>query len=128
MEEEAAAAPPPEEAAPMEEPPLEAEDAMAPVEDMGMEDEEGENMEELGGVMDEMEGGTNEDESMNEDEMNELLKYYDEEKKPNLITQDMHLITESTIVRKQNKPMSPFGKKVLKAAFDNVTQKQKLDI
>lgn len=132
MEEEAAAAaPPPEEAAPMEEPPLEAEDAMAPIEDMGMEQEEGESMEELGGVMDEMEGetsGTNEDESMNEDEMDELLKYYDEEKKSNRITQDMHLITENTIVRKQNKPMSPFGKKVLKAAFDNVTQKRKLDI
>ena len=127
-EEAAAAAPPPEEAAPMEEPPLEAEDPMAPMEDINMGEEEGESMEELGGVMDEMEGGTNEDESMNEDEMDELLKYYDEEKKPNRIAQDMHLITESVIAKKQNKPMSPLGKKVLETALQKVSQKQNLDI
>lgn len=124
MEEEAAAAaPPPEEAAPMEEPPLEAEDAMAPVEDMGMEDEEGESMEELGGVMDDIEGvtgGTNEDEL----DTQSMLDYYEETRR-NLAA---HLITESVEVVNPKKTLSAFGKKVLKAAFDNVTQKQKLDI
>ena len=65
---------------------------------------------------------------MNEDEMDELLKYYDEEKKPNRIAQDMHLITESVIAKKQNKPMSPLGKKVLETALQKVSQKQNLDI